>query len=186
MHSHFHTFNHHPYSAWPMQRSNGWVVGSGWGLGLTQEEVPLCVQVGLVGQAAAHHVEAVVVAGPQPRQPAAVRAEQHLSQRSAARRRQVHLGRNNKDFLIIIYWSRRENCCYYDWTAPNKREFECIWVSTSNRKTWMCPHFPSVINKVFYDLYLSRCSYPKRLPSDNNKTNISKLHSIKKHSNNWT
>jgi len=61
-------------------------------LELTDEVVPLGVQVGLVGQAAAHHIKTVVPAGPEPREPATVRAEQHLGQRSAAHRKHAHLG----------------------------------------------------------------------------------------------
>lgn len=58
---------------------------------LTDEEVPLGVQVGLVGQAAPHHVAAVVAAGPDGGQPAAVGAVHHLGQGRAAAWEHVHL-----------------------------------------------------------------------------------------------
>lgn len=58
---------------------------------LTNEEVPLGVQVGLVGQAAPHHVAAVVVAGFEGGQPAAVGTVQHLGQGRAAAWNHVHL-----------------------------------------------------------------------------------------------
>lgn len=58
---------------------------------LTNEEVPLGVQVGLVGQAAPHHVAAVVAAGPDGGQPAAVGAVHHLGQGRAAAWEHVHL-----------------------------------------------------------------------------------------------
>lgn len=46
----------------------------------TYEQVPLRVQVGLIGQAALHDVEAVVVAGPHSGESSAVRAVEHLHQ----------------------------------------------------------------------------------------------------------
>lgn len=58
---------------------------------LTDEEVPLGVQVGLVGQAAPHHVAAVVPAGPDGGQAAAVGAVHHLGQGRAAAWEHVHL-----------------------------------------------------------------------------------------------
>ena len=53
---------------------------------LTYEQVPLRVQVGLIGQAALHDVEAVVVAGPHGGESAAVRAVEHLHQGTDAPR----------------------------------------------------------------------------------------------------
>lgn len=61
------------------------------GRALTDEEVPLGVQVGLIGQAAPHHVAAVVAAGPDGGQPAAVGAVHHLGQGRAAAWEHVHL-----------------------------------------------------------------------------------------------
>lgn len=58
---------------------------------LTDEEVPLDVQVGLVGQAAPHHVAAVVLAGFQSGQSAAVGTVHHPGQGHAAAWEYVHL-----------------------------------------------------------------------------------------------
>lgn len=58
---------------------------------LTDEEVPLGVQVGLVGQAAPHHVAAVVLAGFKAGQPATVGTVHHLGQGRAAAWNHVHL-----------------------------------------------------------------------------------------------
>lgn len=65
--------------------------GAGGGGPLTDEEVPLGVQVGLVGQAAPHHVAAVVLAGFEARQPAAVGTVHHPGQGRAAAWNHVHL-----------------------------------------------------------------------------------------------
>lgn len=58
---------------------------------LTDEEVPLGVQVGLVGQAAPHHVAAVVLAGSEAGKSAAVGTVHHPGQGHAASWEYVHL-----------------------------------------------------------------------------------------------
>lgn len=63
---------------------------------LTDEEVPLGVQVGLVGQAAPHHVAAVALAGLEAGQPAAVGTVHHLGQGRAAAWNHVYLQGNKK------------------------------------------------------------------------------------------
>ncbi|KAL7853187.1 hypothetical protein SRHO_G00189720 [Serrasalmus rhombeus] len=73
---------------------------------LTDEEVPLRVQVGLVGEAALHHVLAVIPTRPQSRESAAVRAVQHLRQSFAAAWRNVDLEqRSNIERSISTYAS---------------------------------------------------------------------------------
>lgn len=58
---------------------------------LTHKDIPLGIQVPLVGQAASHDVKAVVVAGLHWHQPSAVRAVHHFQQCSRTLRRGVHL-----------------------------------------------------------------------------------------------
>lgn len=61
------------------------------GRALTDEEVPLGVQVGLVGQAAPHHIAAIVPAGLEAGQSTAVGTVHHLGQSRAAAWKHVHL-----------------------------------------------------------------------------------------------
>lgn len=58
---------------------------------LTYKDIPLCIQVPLVGQAASHDIKAVVVAGLHRHQPSAVWAVHHLQQRSRTLRCGVYL-----------------------------------------------------------------------------------------------
>lgn len=58
---------------------------------LTHKDIPLGIQVPLVGQAASHDVKAVVVAGLHWHQTSAVWAVHHLQQRPRSLRRGVHL-----------------------------------------------------------------------------------------------
>ncbi|KAL7846264.1 hypothetical protein AOLI_G00244560 [Acnodon oligacanthus] len=81
---------------------------------LTDEEVPLWVQVGLVGEAALHYVLAVIPTRPQSRESAAVRAVQHLRQSFAAAWRNVDLEqRSNTERSISASASH-----FSDWGEP--------------------------------------------------------------------
>lgn len=70
---------------------------------LTDEEVPLGVQVGLIGQAAPHHVAAVVLAGFEARQSAAVGTVHHLGQGRAAAWNHVHLQGKKKKVQPLTF-----------------------------------------------------------------------------------
>lgn len=69
---------------------------------LTYKDIPLSVQVPLVGQAASHDIKAVVVTGLHRYQTSAVWAVHHLQQRSRTLRRGVHLqkGKRGKEKKI--------------------------------------------------------------------------------------
>lgn len=75
---------------------------------LTYEQVPLCVQISLVGQAALHDIEAVVVTGSHGGQASAVGAVQHLHEGTDAPRGWAHLW---------IFWKDWANQKFEGWVG---------------------------------------------------------------------